>query len=147
MKPSINEERFKEQLKQDEGFKPRAYWDRKQWTVGYGTKGRKGGVITKDAASKRLDSHINIATAGFQHLFNGHEDKFNDVRAEAFMNMLFNMGLPTMSTFTNTLASIKNTDKVNWDRVADNLKHSLWYRQVGDRAKRIVQEIRTGVKV
>ena len=53
--------RIKEQLKQDEGFRQRDYWDRKQWTVGFGTKGTKGEVITREKAAERLDKHIEIA--------------------------------------------------------------------------------------
>jgi len=139
--------RIREQLKEDEGFRQRAYWDRKQWTVGFGTKGTKGEVITREKAAERLDKHIEIAERDFDVLFKGHEEKFNEVRTEAFMNMLFNMGLGTMMEFKNTLGCIKGTKNPDWKKVAANLKQSLWYKQVGDRAERIVKEIETGEKV
>ena len=114
---------------------------------GIGTKGAKGEVITREKAAERLDKHIEIAERYFDVLFKGHEEKFNEVRTEAFMNMLFNMGLGTMMKFKNTLGCIKGTKNPDWKKVAANLKQSLWYKQVGDRAERIVKEIETGEKV
>lgn len=139
--------RILKQLKLDEGFKAKAYWDNKQWTVGYGTRGSKGEVLTKEEAVKRLDKHVAIAEKGFDFIFKGHDHKFNEVRTEAFMNMIFNMGLGSMLGFRRTLGVIKDHEEVDWNRVAQNLTESLWYRQVGDRAKRIVEEVRTGEKV
>lgn len=138
--------RILKQLKLDEGFRPKAYWDNKQWTVGYGTRGYKGEVLTKAEAAARLDKHVAIAEKGFDYIFKDHDQKFNEVRTEAFMNMIFNMGLGSMLGFKRTLGVIKDHDEVDWDKVADNLTESLWYRQVGNRAKRIVKEVRTGEK-
>ena len=74
--------RIREQLKEDEGFRQRAYWDRKQWTVGFGTKGTKGEVITREKAAERLDKHIEIAERDFDVLFKGHEEKFISIQTK-----------------------------------------------------------------
>ena len=45
-----------------EGFSAKAYWDYKQWTIGYGTKASSSTeVITEAEAKKRLLAELNIA--------------------------------------------------------------------------------------
>ena len=57
----------------------------------------------------------------------------------------FNMGVGSadkrngLSSFQNTLGHIKNGD---YDRAADGLENSLWYRQTGRRAKSTVEWLR-----
>lgn len=152
---AINKDRLTEQIKKDEGFVAKAYWDIKQYTNGFGTKAlSKDEVVTKEEASKRLDQHIQKAVAWFFVIFDGHLHKFNDVRAEAFINMIFNMGPGSkgkperggLFSFQNTLAHIFDYDVVDWKRVAYNLKQSKWYKQTQGRAKRICKEIETGAK-
>ncbi len=142
-----------EQLKKDEGFSPKAYWDIKQWTYGYGTKAPgEGATISEEEASKELEKHATRAYNYFNIIFSGHVGKFNEVRKNAFINMVFNMGPGTklkpeqggLYSFVNTLNLIFNNEEVDWVRVSENLKKSKWYRQVGNRAKRIVKEIATG---
>lgn len=41
-----------------EGFHRKAYWDHGQWSIGYGTKSRKGEVIDKETAAKRLGKEL-----------------------------------------------------------------------------------------
>lgn len=151
----INKERLLEQLKKDEGFVSKAYWDNKQYSIGYGTKAlNKDEVISREEAEKRLDVHLQKAVAWFYVIFDGHLEKFNDVRAEAFINMIYNMGPGSKSnpkggglySFVNTLGHIFDYDVVDWKRVAYNLRQSKWFKQVGKRAVRICNEIETGVK-
>lgn len=139
-------ERLIKQLKLSEGFKPKAYWDNKQWSVGYGTRGVKGEVVNRAEASRRLEQHMDVAVHDFDKLFKGHDHKFNEVRTEAFIELLYNMGLPELSLFKRTLAAIKFSDNPDWDEVAKHLKDSKWYRQTGSRGQRIVTEVRTGQK-
>ena len=149
----INKERLIQQIKEDEGFSPKAYFDRDQWSIGYGCKGREGQVITPNEADILLKVRIEQSNREFNIVFGKDADtKFNDVRAEAFINILFNIGMGKQGGtkglygFKNTLKLITDYDPVEWLKVAANLKLSLWYNQVGKRAMRIVNEIRTGVK-
>lgn len=151
----MDRERLVAQLKEDEGFISVAKWDVKQFSFGYGCKApHEGAAITEPAAALLIEEHVNRALTYFNQIFKDHLDKFNDVRAEAFTNMIFNMGPGRkddsnsggLQSFKNTLALIFTNKTVPWDKVADNLKKSLWYRQVGDRAVRIVEEVRTGEK-
>ena len=45
-------------LKSVEGLRLTAYWDRKQWSIGYGTKSRKGEVIDEAEAERRLLANV-----------------------------------------------------------------------------------------
>jgi GH24 family phage-related lysozyme (muramidase) len=42
-----------------EGFHRAAYWDVKQWSIGYGTKSKKGEVIDKAEAERRLATELS----------------------------------------------------------------------------------------
>lgn len=49
-------------IKRQEGFNPRAYWDNKQWSIGYGT--RAAGpheTIDEIEADRRLRSEVDRA--------------------------------------------------------------------------------------
>jgi GH24 family phage-related lysozyme (muramidase) len=41
-----------------EGFSPRAYWDYKQWSIGYGTKSTEGATITHEEALNSLRANL-----------------------------------------------------------------------------------------
>lgn len=160
----MNRERLLQRLKDDEGFSAKAYWDVEQWTYGYGCRAPgEGATISKPEAAKLVEQRMEEAITDFNRIFKDHLAKFNDVRAECFVNLIFNMGPGRpggsrgLLSFKNTLGFIFKNKDVPWGSVADGLKASLWYRQVahsGDsdgpgpgkgRGERIVQEIRTGV--
>lgn len=152
----INRERLLERLKNDEGFRSKAYWDVKQWTYGFGCAAPgKGAEITREEASKLLAVRMDDAISDFTGMFKDVIDKFNDVRAEAFINMIFNMGPGNrahperggLGSFKNTLSLIFDHDVVDWNAVADNLTKSKWQRQVGLRANKLIAEIRTGTSI
>ena len=144
------------QLKKDEGFSPKAFWDVKQYTYGYGCLApNANATITEPKAAAYLERRVEQSIREFYLVFAGHEQKFDDIRAEAFINMLFNLGMGVkghpakggLYSFINTLALIFNYDSVDWPSVAKRLSQSKWHRQVGGRAHRIEKEIATGVKV
>lgn len=151
----MDRKRLVEQLKIDEGFLAKAKWDIKQYTYGYGCLAPgKDATITRADAEIYLEKRVSQAITDFHNVFDGHEAKMNDVRTEAFVNMIFNMGpgsrknpqIGGMLSFVNTLKLIFNNEIPNWKKVADNLRASKWFRQVGDRAVRICLEIETGEK-
>jgi GH24 family phage-related lysozyme (muramidase) len=45
-------------VKQAEGFAPKAKWDNKQWSVGYGTRGSQGETLSEVEASARLEQEL-----------------------------------------------------------------------------------------
>lgn len=155
----MDRERLLQQLKDDEGFRAEAYWDNKQWSYGYGCRAPgENSTITEAEASRLIEQHMEQSIADFLRIFKDHIKKFNDVRAEAFVNLIFNMGPGRVGgsegllSFKITLDHITKNRDVPWGLVADGLKSSLWFRQVGTsgtppgRGNRIVAEVRTGVK-
>ena len=64
------------------------------------------------------------------------------VRFAALENMAFNLGVNGLLEFTETLAAIKQGD---YDLAAEDMLQSEWAQQVGDRAKRLAEQIKTGV--
>ena len=142
----MNVERIIERIKQEEGFRPVAYWDRKQWTYGYGCKAPgEGATITEPEAEKLLWRHILVAVGGFVDLFLGVPTPINEVRQECLVDMIFNLGEDGVRKFRNMIAEIMDKDPDDWTEISQHATESLWYGQVGYRAKRIVFELKTGV--
>lgn len=141
----MNIERIIQRLKAEEGFRPVAYWDRKQWTYGYGCKAPgEGARITEDEGEKLLWRHILVAVGGFVDLFLGVPTPINEVRQEALVDMVFNLGEDGVRNFRNMVREIMDKDPDDWNEIGGHALDSLWYGQVGNRAKRIVAELRTG---
>ena len=66
----------------------------------------------------------------------------DDVRQVAMTNLAFNLGVPGLAKFVNTLAAIKRGD---WQTAANGLRRSLWFKQVQrSRSERIIGMILTG---
>lgn len=134
-------------LRGDEGLRLHAYPDPlsggEPWTIGYGsTKGVKAGdVWTLDQAEAALVA--DVATA--ERALDAHLPwwrSIDDVRQDVLVNMSFNMGINGLLGFHNTLALIKAG---NYKAASDNMLISAWARQVGARAQRLAEQMRTGV--
>jgi lysozyme len=54
-------------------------------------------------------------------------------------NMMFNMGRPRLSKFKGMKAGVDSKD---WNKAADEMIDSAWYRQVPNRAGRLVKRMR-----
>ena len=70
-----------------------------------------------------------------------YED-FGDLPEEAqqvIANMMFNMGRPRLSKFKGMKRGVDSRD---WPAAADEMVDSAWYRQVTNRANRLVDRIR-----
>lgn len=67
-------------------------------------------------------------------------DSLSDVRKMVVVNMAFNMGGDTLATFKNTLLAIRQG---RWADAANGMAKSKWAAQVGDRAKRLIYNMRS----
>ena len=65
----------------------------------------------------------------------------DQVRQEAIVNMLFNLGLPTFLAFKKTLKFLAEN---KYSQAAEEMLDSKWARQVGDRAKELAYMVETG---
>ena len=143
----MNIQRIIDRLKAEEGFRPVAYWDRKQWTYGYGCKAPgEGATISEPEAEKLLWRHALEAVGGFVDLFLGCPTPVNEVRQEALVDMIFNLGEDGVRKFREMVGDIMNEDPDDWKEIGRHAMESLWYGQVGGRAERIVEELKTGIR-
>lgn len=65
-----------------------------------------------------------------------------EVYAGILLNMSFNLGVGGLLQFQHMLAAVK---VMGYEEAAKQMQASSWYTQVGDRAKRLVAQMRTGV--
>lgn len=56
--PGTTSERGFEFIRRKEGFSENATWDKRQYSSGYGTKGKPGEVLTRAEAEKRMREHV-----------------------------------------------------------------------------------------
>ncbi len=142
---------LRQELIRDEGYQLKAYRDTKGIvSIGIGWNcqanntipliGRKidqvGESITNDECLKLFKWSVD--NVGIKPLLKYLPDIYNslsDVRKRALINLCFNMGIDTLLKFKPTLEHMRLGQ---FDDVAYHLERSLWYRQVGNRAKRIV---------
>lgn len=66
----------------------------------------------------------------------------DEVRQRVLANMAFNLGIVKLMKFPNTLRFIKDAQ---YEAAAEAMAASLWHRQVGPRAVRLEQMMRTGM--
>lgn len=139
----INSDRLKKALIRDEGFIPHAYQDSEgYWTIGIGrlVDKKMGGGITEDEAKYLLDNDINKYS---KELLKARPTvaSLDDVRQEVLINMCFNLGINRLNGFKNMWSAIERND---YARAADEMLDSKWAVQVGLRAVRLSEAMRTG---
>lgn len=80
-------------IKDLEGFKEKAYWDVKQYTIGYGTKARsENETITEEEALERLNDELKIVEKDVRELEKDYDEKFTDSQFKALMSFRYNAG-------------------------------------------------------
>ena len=138
-------QKLRAELIRDEGLRLTAYRDSLGFlTIGIGhliKKGESFGVITKDQAISLLEEDIKDAERKLDSIFPGWR-KLDDVRQRTFVNLSVNLGYK-LAAFKRFLHAAKSGD---WEKAADQLMQSRWYKQVKLRGPRIVHAIRTGTE-
>ena len=144
----MNLEKLREEIKYDEGSVNEIYLDHlglatfgighlvTEWDEEYGWE--VGTPVSEDRCNEVFDSDIQIVLSDCQHLY----PDFNDLPEEVqriIANMMFNMGRPRLSKFKGMKAGV---DARDWNKAADELVDSRWYRQVTNRAERLVERMR-----
>ena len=144
----MNLEQLREQLEIDEGVKYEVYNDH----LGYATFGVGHLVLESDeehgSPLGTAVSESRVIEAFEQDCENVLRDcdilyeDFADLPEEAqqvIANMMFNMGRPRLSKFKGMKRGVDSRD---WNAAADEMVDSAWYRQVTNRADRLVARIR-----
>ncbi len=141
-------EQLREQLEIDEGVKYEIYNDH----LGYATFGVGHLVLESDeehgsplgtpvSESRVIEAFEQDCENVLRDCIILYED-FSSLPEEAqqvIANMMFNMGRPRLSKFKGMKRGVDSRD---WNAAADEMVDSAWYRQVTNRADRLVERIR-----
>jgi lysozyme len=137
-----------EQLKIDEGVVYEIYLDH----LGYPTLGvghlilegdlehgqNVGSKVSEERVKTLFALDLNTAISECEVLYDDCWDKFPEEVQEILVNMLFNMGRPRLSKFKKMNAALREGD---WKTASVEGQDSLWYRQVGNRANRLMSRL------
>ena len=113
-------------------------WDEEIYAGPIGTK------IPHQQVDDWFSKDIEVTIKDCKILFSD----FNNLPEEAQLviaNMCFQLGRPRLSKFKNFIAAVKDDD---WQRAADEMQDSRWYKQTTARADRLIARIsKLGVPV
>ena len=141
-------EKLRKQLEIDEGVKYEIYLDH----LGYPTFGIGHLVIPSDI-EYREDVGTRVSEERVRECFDKDVQSvlrdcsllykdFDELREEAqqiIANMMFNMGYTRLSKFKGMKRGV---DARDWNKAADEMVDSRWYKQVTNRANRLVERMR-----
>ena len=131
-------------LHRDEGFRKSAYQDSLgYWTVGIGRMidARKGGGITLEEAEYLLGHDISSREQELDSRIPWWRS-LNEVRQAVLLSMAFQMGVPGLMLFENTLKAV---EEGRFSNAADLMLKSKWATQAPLRAHRLSEAMRTGL--
>lgn len=129
----------KAQLQVDEGRKEKLYNDSLGIpSIGIGRNLRDVG-LRPDEIMYLFDNDLNAAESIAKGLFPTF-DTLSDARKAVLLNLAFNMG-NKLAEFVKFRTAIQQE---NFDQASTELLSSRWSMQVGPRATRLAQQMRTG---
>jgi len=144
----MNIEQLRKELEVDEGVKYEIYNDHLGYpTFGIGHLVRDtdpeagaalGTPVSEDRVIEAFNQDVETVLSDCNILY----DDFGDLPEEAQLiiaNMMFNLGRPRLSKFKGMKAGVDSRD---WKKAADEMVDSAWYRQVPNRAERLVNRMR-----
>lgn len=96
--------------------------------------------ITESEALFLLDNDIKKCTQDLRRVFSWF-DNLGPVRQKVLIDMRLNLGMAGLLGFKRMITRLKAQD---YEEAAYEMMDSLWYHQVGNRSKRLVEMMRTG---
>ena len=144
----MNIEQLRKQLELDEGVKYEIYNDH----LGYATFGvghlvlesdpeygsELGTSISESRVIEAFEQDCENVLRDCNILYENFDDLPEEVQ-QIVANMMFNMGRPRLSKFKGMKRGV---DAEDWNAAADEMVDSAWYRQVPNRAERLVKRMR-----
>ena len=143
----MNIEQLQKELKRDEGCVNAIYLDHlnlptcgighliTEWDEEYGKP--VGAEVSEDRVNELFKEDIKVTLEECKVLY----ENFDDLPEEAQLilaNMMFNMGRPRLSKFKKMNKAIADED---WIEASLQMEDSKWYRQVTNRAERLVERM------
>ena len=145
----MNIEQLRKELEVDEGVKYEIYNDHLGYpTFGIGHLVRDtdpeagaavGTPVTEDRVIEAFNEDVETVLSDCAILY----DDFDDLPEEAQLiiaNMMFNLGRPRLSKFKGMKSGVDSRD---WNKAADEMVDSAWYKQVPNRANRLVNRMKS----
>jgi len=108
-------------------------------TIGVGRNIDDNG-LREDEIDYLLTNDLHAAMADLDHNLPWWRS-LDPVRQRVMANMMFGMGWPTFSQFARFFSAVHQH---RWSDAATEMINSRWHNQVGDRALRLEQMMRTG---
>ena len=144
----MNIEQLREQLEVDEGCVYEIYNDH----LGYPTFGighlvkesdpeqgqSLGTAVSSDRVAEAFESDIQSVLRDCNILYSDFHNLPEEAQ-QVIANMMFNLGRPRLSKFAGMKRGV---DARDWNQAADEMVDSNWYRQVTNRADRLVERVR-----
>ena len=145
----MNREAVFETLKVDEGVVYEIYKDH----LGYPTFGvghlvldsdpehgqEVGTPVSEDRVKECFEKDLDTAISECVELYGARfVDDWPDEVQQVLVNMMFNMGRTRLSKFKNFKAAL---DAKDWKKAAVEGRDSLWYKQVTNRAERLMKRL------
>jgi lysozyme len=144
----MNIQELRKQLEIDEGVRYVIYLDHLGLpTFGIGhlvTKNDSesgqavGATVSKERVAECFDMDVQSVINDCNKLYNNFENLPEEVQ-QIIANMMFNLGRTRLSKFKGMKRGV---DSMNWNQAADEMVDSRWYRQVTNRAQRLVSRMR-----
>ena len=145
----MNLEQLRKELTEDEGCVYEVYNDHLGYpTFGIGHLVREsdpehgeeiGTPVSEDRVIEAFESDIETVLSDCETLY----PNFDSLPEEAQLiiaNMMFNLGYPRLSKFKGMKRGV---DAEDWNAAADEMVDSRWYKQVTNRANRLVERMRS----
>jgi lysozyme len=144
----MNIEKLREELANDEGVKYEIYNDH----LGYPTFGighlilesdsehgeSTGTAVSEDRVKEAFEADVVGVLSDCERLYSDFGSLPEDAQ-RIIANMMFNMGRTRLSKFKGMKRGV---DAQDWNAAADEMVDSTWYRQVTNRADRLVERMR-----
>ena len=141
-------QKFREELEYDEGCKYEIYNDH----LGYPTFGighlvidsdpeygeGVGTPVSEDRVISAFEKDVMGVVSDCERLYSDFERLPEDAQ-RIIANMMFNMGYTRLSKFKRMKRGV---DVRDWNTAADEMVDSRWYKQVTNRAERLVKRMR-----
>ena len=144
----MNMERLQEELENDEGVKYEVYNDH----LGYPTFGighlildsdpeygsSTGTEVSEERVKEAFEADVVGVVSDCETLYPDFEELPEEAQ-RIIANMMFNMGRTRLSKFKGMKRGV---DAQDWNAAADEMVDSSWYKQVTNRADRLVARMR-----
>ena len=141
-------EKLKEQLIIDEGVKYETYLDHLSLkTCGIGHLCREddpeydlplGAKVSEERVTELFEQDIQSVIQDCKKVYDDW-DKLPEEVQLIIANMMFNMGRPRLSKFKKMIQAIRDGD---WIEAGNQMQDSRWYKQVTNRADRLISRMK-----